>query len=215
MVVIHRLSAVLEGTVHLMLYFTGGGIAFLLNGLGDLGIYLNNVSDVQTRDNFLNGYRWPIYANPATSGYNNKHAGNHAWVGGDQGWIVAMHYLGGRNSLTDEQCDGPMIFCSWFVGPSNTVSSSGFNVFFPYIPDGSSWMSRLDNGATMTILGGYENGYSATVARPSELSTYENRGNPIAVTAPNSYSRFGFNAPTSDNVLYGMQDNSRTGNINH
>lgn len=198
--------------------FTGGGKLTLRNALGDIGMYFTRASDVQVSNSGVVGARWPFYANPVNSGFNMKFTDNHASNFEEQGHIFAAHYVGGFNSLTNEQIDAPAIFGAQFTSGANSAVASYFNGGFTC--DGCAWMWRLDSGAvadgSLVVSGGGGNGLNGSV-RISELSNALTAGNPPYFGVISNYVKYGWTnggsmlyyMPNSDfpNVLSGRPSN--------
>lgn len=189
--------------------FTGGGIAFRKDTIADMGIYLDNASDVQASNNFAIGVRWGIYANPVNSGFNGKYAHNHFSNFIEQGWMTAGHVLGGSNSLIGEQVDTPAVFGAMFSAGGNSATGSGFNGSFPFVVDGAMWLYRLDSGTevagALSSTGSNVNGYNGSI-RASELSNHFTAGNPPYFGPISNYLRFG--GANAGNMLYTMPDST-------
>lgn len=183
--------------------FTGGGFAIRQDAIADMGLYLENISDAQLSDNFVVGTRWPYYGKPSGTGFNTKFSNNHASNFMEQGWITACHILGGSNSLSNEQCDGPANFHSIFTSGANSSSGDGFNGAFNFLPDGFQIVHRLDAGASLTVHGGNANGFSGSI-RVSQVSNNFLAGNPPYFGPIFNYKPYGFG--NGGSMLYTMPD---------
>jgi hypothetical protein len=195
--------------------FQGGGIAFQRMTLGSMGVYEENMSDVNASNNFITGSEYAFYADPNSNGYDGKYTNNHVY-NLSHGWLIAGHYLGGHNTLTGEQCDAPLVFCGqFFHGGSSSQGSSLQGGTFGFILDNATWLWRLDtcsgsdcvfnNVSDFTSTGDKLFGRSNTL-RVNELSNLYLSGNVAYYASIPNYHSFG-NQPGGF-VLYSMPDSA-------
>lgn len=194
--------------------YVGAGVAYQQQSMGSVGVYQDNVSDVEMTQNIITGITYGTDYNPSAGGYDGKYTNNH-FYNLTQGWMIAAHRLGGHNALVGEQCDAPLLFCGEYQSYGN--SSSGMEVnasAFPWLIDDASWMHRLD--ACSTCAGAAFNsttdltstadklfGFSASI-RPNEVSNHALAGSVSwGVSIPN-YKSFGNSCGA--NTLYCLPD---------
>lgn len=119
----------------------------------DIGVYLDNCTDADLFNCYFKHIRIPIYANPATSGYDGKYTDIHFYNFPEAGEMLTPIYAGGDNDMDGCQVDGPFRYAGWFSGPRNTLRGHKLNHGTVAPNNNYACMVRTESGAGVQATG--------------------------------------------------------------
>lgn len=119
----------------------------------DIGEFHQRSTDIDDTNMYVKHCRVGVYADPDFSGWDGKHVNGHFYSFPETCEILCAYRLGGNNTMTGVQVDGPFKHAFWFFASGNVSTGCNTNLGAIDGKDGYGTLGRVDSSASWVSQG--------------------------------------------------------------